>query len=97
MAQYRPDLSQRFTHRTSKRMKELVDAILRRSELNEAEVLRYCFEAILPIAARDGMSKIMAMREEHLRQLAVPARPKAAAERRRQAKNKIVYARKTAA
>lgn len=54
MAQYRPDLSIRFTFWTTSAMKRAVDRICRKWEAHEADVLRYVLEAMIPVAARSG-------------------------------------------
>jgi hypothetical protein len=53
-----------LTVRTSPRVKVAVDALSARDD--EAQILRYLFLAILPIAERDGFGPIVAMREKHL-------------------------------
>ncbi len=61
-------LSTMFTVRTSRLVKDKIDKLsgYGRGEFTEAEILRYCYDVILPIAYRDGFAKIMAMREKNL-------------------------------
>lgn len=61
------DLPAMVTLRTSRRIKSKIDKITALRQYTEVEVLRYSYEVILPIALRDGFSKIMAMREKSLR------------------------------
>jgi hypothetical protein len=56
------DLGSMVTVRTSRRIKEKIDNLTRRGIYTENEVVRACYDYILPIAYRDGFSRIMAMR-----------------------------------
>jgi hypothetical protein len=62
------DVDSMVTVRTSRRIKVLIDNLSQRnrSEYTEAEILRYCYDAILPTAYKEGFAKIMAMREKGL-------------------------------
>jgi hypothetical protein len=60
------ELSCMVTVRTSKRVKGNINTLTGRGKYTEVEVLRYLYDAILPIAYKDGFAKIMAMREKNL-------------------------------
>lgn len=68
-------LSSMLTVRTSGKVKsaltKLKHDLARRPALTyepgEADILRYCYLAILPVALRDGFAPIMRMREKNLR------------------------------
>jgi hypothetical protein len=63
----RRDLGAMVTVRTSRRVKAMIDKLKSpNSDFGENEVVRYCYDYILPIAYREGFAKIMAMREEAL-------------------------------
>jgi hypothetical protein len=60
------------TVRPSARIRPDLDTLFERAD--EAEMLRYCFLAILPVALRDGFGAIMEMREKNIR-LSAAAEP----------------------
>jgi len=62
-------LSTMFTVRTSKKVKGSINAMAERQpgEYSEADILRFCYLAILPVALREGFGPIMEMREKNLR------------------------------
>lgn len=60
------DLPSMVTVRTSRRIKDMIDSLTANRKYTEVEVLRYCYDYILPIALEKGFAKIMAMREKNL-------------------------------
>jgi hypothetical protein len=56
----------RTTRATAKRCLALRDL---NRKYSEAEMLRYCLEAIIPLALERGMAHVMALREAELRRL----------------------------
>lgn len=59
MPQYRPDKSIKLTIWTTAEMKRLVDRVCKKWEVFEADVLTYTLEAMIPIAARRGLTAIL--------------------------------------
>lgn len=71
MPQYRPDTSIKLTIWTSAAMKRQVDAVCRRWEAFESDVIRVVLEAMTPLALRRGWRAILSPRL--MEELASPA------------------------
>lgn len=55
MKQHKPDIRVKYSPRVTKKVRRLVTQICRKWEMFEADVLRFCLEAIVPVAAKKGM------------------------------------------
>lgn len=54
--QYKPDISVKYSPRITRSISLLISQVCRRRDMFEADVLRFCLEAIAPEAARRGVA-----------------------------------------
>jgi hypothetical protein len=63
---YKPDLTCKITIRCSKETKRRVLDLCRREDWAESDVVRFCLEAGIFLAEREGMTEVLHTRREHM-------------------------------